>query len=212
MNWQAIGLVTSGLTLVAFIYAAFAWAYRQALGQRESLIRAAPEAERAELIERTIRDYHIETEGLTKKDRLTVTLELIRERKERYRIQAVVVVIVAILSTIGAVFALTRPVVQPEGRHEPVQTGDVNDSAITADSTEKKVKTMEPKTEKNAAKKPEEVSKREAEPVLDMQALQWAKLHWMQGSRLEVDRLIGKIDLQGSLRRVDGKGWVPVWV
>lgn len=106
--WQAIGLVSSGITLVAFIVAVAAWVYRQHAVRDERLIKAAAEADRAKLVSDALEFFNVDTQKLTKDQRYEIAIEQIRARARRFLIACVVVVIVAFLAVGVATFAIMR--------------------------------------------------------------------------------------------------------
>ncbi len=108
MEWQSIGYVSSGFTLVAFIVAAGVWAYRKVLLQKQWLIRQAPEQDRARLVENTLEFFNVDTSGLTKQEKYRIVMKQINERAVRFKITALVVVIIACLATGVSIFALSR--------------------------------------------------------------------------------------------------------
>lgn len=115
MPWKAIAYVGSGLTLAAFIVAVAAWVYRTKVLERERTIRLAPDNERTQLIERTLEFFDINTSGLSRQQKYDLALHQIHERARRFRITAVVVVVVACLAAGVSVFAILR--VPTENRH-----------------------------------------------------------------------------------------------
>jgi len=60
--WNAIGYVTTGLTLLAFAIAVGAWLYRSRLVEREKSLRALPEADRAKALQADISFFLVDTE------------------------------------------------------------------------------------------------------------------------------------------------------
>jgi hypothetical protein len=106
--WQAIGLVSSGITLVAFIVAAAAWVFRQHAVREERLIRTAAEADRAKLVTAALEFFNVDTQKLTKDQRYEIAIEQIRARARRFLIACVVVVVVAFLAVGVATFAIMR--------------------------------------------------------------------------------------------------------
>lgn len=106
--FEAIGSVGTPLALAAFVVAVAAWVYRGRLAERRRLIESAPEDKRADLLIATIRDFStVPVENLTKEQRYQLAVQLIQERASRFRIAAVVSVIVAVL--LAVVILLFRP-------------------------------------------------------------------------------------------------------
>lgn len=105
--WPSIAYVTSAFTLIAFLAAGIVAIYQRWLNQKERLIRQAPEAERAILVQSALEFFHVNTEGLTKEQKYHLALEQIRERARRFRITAIVIVIIAVLAAGVTVYALS---------------------------------------------------------------------------------------------------------
>jgi hypothetical protein len=85
--FEAIKYVGSGLTLVAFIVAAIAWAYRSSLTSRKQTIELAPAEERPALIERTLKEFFVvDTGNLTAEQKYNLAIRQIHARSSRFRI------------------------------------------------------------------------------------------------------------------------------
>lgn len=106
--WQAIGLVSSGITLVAFVVAVAAWAFRQHEIKKERLILTAAEADRAKLVTDALEFFNVDTQNLTKDQQYEIAIAQIKARANRFLIACVVVVIVALLAVAVAAFAIIR--------------------------------------------------------------------------------------------------------
>ncbi|WP_287584057.1 SPFH domain-containing protein [Candidatus Borrarchaeum sp.] len=104
--WEAIGSVSSGLALAAFIVAAAVTVLRRRLLHKENLIKSAPESERPSLVQAALDSYSIVTTDLTKQQRYDLIMEQIRQRARRFRITSVVIVILAFLAAALAAYAL----------------------------------------------------------------------------------------------------------
>jgi len=109
MPWDAIKYVGSGLTLAAFIVAAIAWVLKSRSEERAKLIDLAKEDERADLVRDALEFFRVDTAGLTQAQQYRLALEQIRQRAQRFKIIAMVVCVVALLGTVVAVYAITRP-------------------------------------------------------------------------------------------------------
>jgi len=110
--WKAITYVTSGITLAAFLAAVVTLMYRRWLLQKERLIKSVPESERAALVQKTIEFFDIDTSGLSRAEKYNLALRQIEERARRFKTIATVVVIIALLGTAIAVFAMMRGTAQ----------------------------------------------------------------------------------------------------
>jgi hypothetical protein len=108
MPWNAIAYVGSGLTLTAFIVATAAWVYRTRILERERTIRSAPEAERSLLIQQTLEFFDVDTSGLTREHKYGLALQQIHERAKRFRLTALVVIVIACLAASISAFAIWR--------------------------------------------------------------------------------------------------------
>ncbi len=96
--FEAIPSVGTPLALAAFVVAVVAGVYRAKLAERRKLIETAPEDKRADLLESAIRDFStVPVENLTKEQRYQLAVRLIQERASRFRITAVVSVVVAVI-------------------------------------------------------------------------------------------------------------------
>ncbi len=106
--FEAIQYVGTPIALVAFIVAVVAYAYRGRLEERRKLIESAPEQERARVLEATLRDFTtVPTDTLTREQRYQLALELIEERRAKFRSMTLVSVIVAmLLAAVVVVFTL----------------------------------------------------------------------------------------------------------
>ncbi|MDY7013997.1 MAG: N-acetylmuramoyl-L-alanine amidase, partial [Cyanobacteriota bacterium] len=106
--WESIALVSSGITLVAFIGAVAAWLYRARIQQSERLIRTAPLQERTRLVEQALESFRIDASGLTKQQQYNLALVQIKEREIRFRTTAIAIVIIAIVFAVVTVLAIQR--------------------------------------------------------------------------------------------------------
>jgi len=106
--WKAITYVSSGLTLVAFVAAVAAWVYRSKILERERLIRLAREKDRAKLVENTLQFFSVDTQSLKKDQQYDLAIQQIHAWAARFRTSAIVVVVIAFLTTTVAVFAIWK--------------------------------------------------------------------------------------------------------
>jgi len=113
--WQAIQLVTSGLALVAFIWAGVVAVLRTQIKHREKLILAANERDRPALVQQELENYYpaVEVPKLPLKAQTQLALERMRADLKRFQIKAIVVSLVAVLFTGVATFAILRASAQP---------------------------------------------------------------------------------------------------
>ena len=128
--WRAVTLVSSGITLVAFIVAVAAWVYRSTILQKERQIRHAPAAERGALIENALEFFKVDTVGLSSRQQYNLAVKQIHERAMRFRTTAFVVIVLAALTAGVSSFALWQ-----EKKTNPLPPNNVNtiNSAGSAD-------------------------------------------------------------------------------
>lgn len=132
--WETIKFVGSGITLAAFIVAVGAWIYRAKILERERTIRLAPENDRRELIEHTLEFFNVDTSGLSEKAQYNLALRQIKERAARFKIAAVVVVIIAFLAAGVTVFAIWQVPTNIVDKQRPTPTPTIAPSATTTPS------------------------------------------------------------------------------
>jgi hypothetical protein len=95
--WASLKYVGTGLSLLAFLAAAFLFAYRAHLKSRAEIIRSAPEKERLEAIATTAEFFRVDVSGLSRAQQQDVVLTQINARARRDLLIAVVTLIVALL-------------------------------------------------------------------------------------------------------------------
>jgi len=93
--WQAITLVSSGLTLTAFLAAVVAWVYKSKADERERLIRTAKLDQRADLVRNALEFFDVDTAGLTKEQQYNIAIEQIHARAHRFKLVAALVCFLA---------------------------------------------------------------------------------------------------------------------
>ena len=106
--WEAIAYVSSGLTLAAFLAAVVAWVYKHQSEEKERLLRAAPQSQRAKLVEQALESFHVDTSSLTKAQQYNLAVQQIQARAQRFRWTAIVVVILVLIAATVAVYAIDR--------------------------------------------------------------------------------------------------------
>jgi len=108
MMWSAITYVSSGLTLLAFIIAVAAWVHRNNILGAERRIQLAPPQERAQLVERTLEFFNIDTTRLTTGQQYNLAIRQIDARAQRFRIIATVVSVLFAITAGVAAFAIAH--------------------------------------------------------------------------------------------------------
>lgn len=106
--FEAIQYVGTPIALVAFIVAVVAYAYRARLDSRRKLIETAPESERGRVLEAALRDFTtVPTDTLTREQRYNLAVQLIEERRAKFRsLTLVSVIVAALLASVVIVFTL----------------------------------------------------------------------------------------------------------
>jgi hypothetical protein len=145
--FETIQYVGTPIALVAFIVAVVAYAYRGRLEERRKLIEAAPEQERGQLLEKTLRDFTtVPTDTLSREQRYNLAVKLIEERAAKFRLMTLGSVIVAVILA-GVVLAftlwpqpaeagtLTVRVHGPRGLSDFITSGSVTVDAGTSRNT-----------------------------------------------------------------------------
>jgi hypothetical protein len=145
--FEAIQYVGTPIALVAFIVAVVAYAYRGRLEARRKLIEAAPEQERARLLEATLRDFStVPTDTLTREQRYDLAVRLIAERTAKFKMMTMVSVVIAgMLAAVVVIFtlfpaeaeggSLTVRVQGPNGPDDFITTGSVTLDAGSSRTT-----------------------------------------------------------------------------
>ena len=104
--WNAITLVTSGLTLVAFLVAVGAFVYSNSMRRKERLISTAEESDRAALVQDALEFFHVDSERLTKQQAYDLAMEQIRARAKRFQTSAFVIVVMSIILAIVTAYVI----------------------------------------------------------------------------------------------------------
>ena len=150
MNWSAIGYVTSGATLLAFVVASIAWLMSRALAKTKEIIETAPQSERENALRTTLESFSIDTTGLDPEAKVKLALEQLYERRRRLTVVSIVVVILACTSLVVTAYAMGRDNSQEEdsspeqkkdsSEHPPIQTSP----AISPSSSPERTSTVSP--------------------------------------------------------------------
>jgi hypothetical protein len=108
MPWEYISYVTSGLTLVAFITATFAFIHRQQILREIGLIETAPDSDRAQLVRIALEFFEVDTRNLTKKQQFEIAMKQIGARAQRFRLIALSVVFLASILAVLSAYAISQ--------------------------------------------------------------------------------------------------------
>jgi ABC-type glycerol-3-phosphate transport system permease component len=106
--WQTVQYVTTGVTLVAFLWAGAVVLLRIRLRERERLISSANPRDRPTLVRDALESFHIPTEKLTRDQQYSALLEQMRRKAERFKITAMIVALVALLFAAVTAYAISR--------------------------------------------------------------------------------------------------------
>ncbi|MCK1405028.1 hypothetical protein [Bradyrhizobium sp. 76] len=97
MMWDAVGHVTTGLTLVAFMVTAGLTAYRVHLKSRIKLIEAVPPSERGGVLEKQLNAFGVEAKNLTKAQQYQIAVRELNLRSRKLLALTFVVALIAII-------------------------------------------------------------------------------------------------------------------
>ena len=115
--WSAVAQVGSAITLAAFIAAAAAWAFKIKSREKIDLIRTAPAAQRARLVESALESFRIDSGKLTGPRQFELALRQIEARETRFRYSALLVGIIAVLAAGVTAYAIYQDAAgRPRGR------------------------------------------------------------------------------------------------
>lgn len=195
--WSAISLVSSGVTLVAFLGTIAALVHRQQLAKAELLIKNAPDQDRAKLVAQAMEKYHIETAGLSTAQRSQLVSEHFRHLEKKQRVIATVVVIIAFLGAGVAVFELKRQqhagdvALNEIAEWKAIVDGQMASHAVVFEHTRATMRVLD-------AKLPPDVSSEKCKDMMDVIEVTWG------------DFLSGLGEMQDELTSLGvtlGRGW-----
>jgi hypothetical protein len=104
--WDAIGHVTTGVTLVAFLAAAAVTAYRAYLKSSITSIEALPPDQRGPALARQLNAFGIDARNLTRAQQFEIAVSEVSLRSRRLLIIAATVVVISLICCAVAIFAL----------------------------------------------------------------------------------------------------------
>jgi hypothetical protein len=108
--WSAIGYVSSGITLVAFLGALALQAYRHSVDQKRELINTAPEDQRAALVSQALEIFRIDPAGLSPQQQFDLAVRLISERATRFNRMTSLVALLIVTGGVISCVAISRAV------------------------------------------------------------------------------------------------------
>lgn len=142
IQWDAIGYVSGGFTLLAFFAAVSAWLYRYKLRYDASLIKDAPESDKAKLILArlsAISVSELETTNLTKEQKCDLITKHLSAAARRFQTAAWVIIGLAVITSVVTIVAIIKHAdvvaAQVLIKEKEKQLQQIRD--VTADVTEK---------------------------------------------------------------------------
>jgi len=108
----AAQVVTTPIALVAFALAVFFGACKILLGYRRKVIASLPATDRAEVVAKTLRLFHVDTARLSRAQQHHLALEQIRAREKRF---ALMLALAAFLAVVLSALALLRAPTESAG-------------------------------------------------------------------------------------------------
>jgi hypothetical protein len=108
MMWDAIGLVSSGVTLTAFIVAVAAISYKNKLLVKANLIKSANEADRKDLVINALEFFHVDTSRLSKEQQYDIAMEQIWAKTKRFKHIVSVLCLIIVSGSFVAIYALSK--------------------------------------------------------------------------------------------------------
>jgi tetratricopeptide (TPR) repeat protein len=106
--WHAIGLVTSGLSLAAFLAAVAIFAFKVQSDKKRSFLEALPESDRSGAVDKVLEFFAVEAETLPDRERFRLAIRQIDARAQRFRVGAWLVLGLAIISAGTSGFILKQ--------------------------------------------------------------------------------------------------------
>lgn len=106
--WEAIKNITTGLALVAFVWAGVVTILRHRIQQKERLVLSASQKDRPELVKLALESFHIDTTKLTRDAQYRLLTDRMRADSEKFRTTAIVVCLLACLFAAVAAYAISR--------------------------------------------------------------------------------------------------------
>lgn len=121
MMWDAIRYVSTPLTLLAFLAAVAAILYRHRCQRKIRELEALPPKDRAEMALAKLETYSIKHDNLTREQKFGLMMEVLRHRRERYRIAAIVALLFAAIAATAASIGFLKSQNGPSRIPEPVR-------------------------------------------------------------------------------------------
>lgn len=106
--WENIKYVSTGTSLVAFIFAVVAYIYKLKGDNRIKLIKSAKNEKQVKLINNMLEFFNIETSKLTNKQRFDLAIQQVSIKSRKHLINAIVTCIISLSFLLLAGFAITK--------------------------------------------------------------------------------------------------------
>jgi hypothetical protein len=125
--WNTVTHVTSGITLVAFLIAAFVSVIWRRLKHQERALASAPPTERAALIQALSDSFLIsarplETKGLSPEQTFQLLREQLRARTARFKITNIVFVVLTLTAATVTILLMGRTTPSGQSQHATILT------------------------------------------------------------------------------------------
>jgi hypothetical protein len=95
--WDAVGKISTGFGLLAFIVAVAVGVYRASIKGRINTLKALPAADRAQVVTQTLNTFGIKAENLTSEQSYNLALRELSIKDRRFKILALAVVLLALI-------------------------------------------------------------------------------------------------------------------
>ena len=106
MEWTALGKISTGLALVAFIAALIVAAYRASVKGRIDTLKALPPKDRLASVTQALNTFGINSANLTQENAYNLALQELAIKDRRYKLIAGLVVVLAVIFAIVSIYAI----------------------------------------------------------------------------------------------------------
>lgn len=107
--WSVIGVVSSGLTLAAFMVAVAAWVYKSRLDHRERILKTTPPDKRGAAALEILEASRIDPANLSQRQRFDIATRELEMKGARFRTTAIIISLIGLLGFGLAIYAISRP-------------------------------------------------------------------------------------------------------
>ncbi|WP_431280593.1 hypothetical protein ACQW02_14345 [Humitalea sp. 24SJ18S-53] len=106
--WSVIGVVSSGLTLAAFMVAVAAWVYKSRLDHRERILKTTPPDKRGAAALEILEASRIDPGNLSQSQRFDIARRELEMKAARFRTTAIIISFIGVLGFALAIYAIGR--------------------------------------------------------------------------------------------------------